>query len=209
MAVAARRAQSYSAARRASRRLHHGSNGAVLAGPKARGRADTAGGSPLTDRNVLQFPGRFTEEMMVIGRVGVEIRAPRLDGVSRSSPASVNWCSVLYTVARDTEIGAPRVWSDSPLRREPLVHAYKVVKPSLATRHWRDCAASVARSERHQCAFFSSAPRSPENESLSVEPLARCTAAVPFSIQRAPSAAQPTRKLGARGASTCGSRVRP
>ena len=55
--------------------------------------------------------------------------------------------------------GAPRVWSDSPLRREPLVHAYKVVKPSLATRHWRDCAASVARSERHQCAFFSSAPR--------------------------------------------------
>jgi len=106
--------------------------------------------------------------------------------------------------------GAPRVWSDSPLRREPLVHAYKVVKPPLvATRHWRDCAASVARSERHQCAFFSSAPRSPENESLSVEPLARCTAAVPFSIQRAPSAAQPTRKLGARGASTCGSRVRP
>jgi hypothetical protein len=71
-------------------------------------------GSPLTGRNVLQFPGRFTEEMMVIGRVGVEIRAPRLDGVSRSSPASVNWCSVLYTVARDTEIGAPGVWSDSP-----------------------------------------------------------------------------------------------
>ena len=86
--------------------------------------------------------------------------------------------------------GAPRVWSDSPLRREPLVHAYKVVKPSLATRHWRDCAASVARSERHQCAFFSSAPRLPENESLSIEPLARCTAAVPFSIPRAPSAAQ-------------------
>jgi hypothetical protein len=28
-------------------------------------------GSPLTGRNVLQFPGRFTEEMMVIGRVGV------------------------------------------------------------------------------------------------------------------------------------------
>ena len=47
------------------------------------------------------------------------------------------------------------------------------------------------------------------HRSLSVEPLARCTAAVPFSIQRAPSAAQPTRKLGARGASTCGSRVSP
>ena len=82
-------------------------------------------GSPLTGRNVLQFPGRFTEEMMVIGRVGVEIRAPRLDGVSRSSPASVNWCSVLYTVARDTEIpevtaspcNSPAVTSRSPFSR--------------------------------------------------------------------------------------------
>jgi hypothetical protein len=27
----------------------------------------------------VQFAGRFTEEMMVVGRVGVEIRAPRLD----------------------------------------------------------------------------------------------------------------------------------
>ena len=80
-------------------------------------------GSPLTGRNVLQFPGRFllengdshltaeelhgqavtsgisvslatvyTEEMMVIGRVGVEIRAPRLThrlntaGVAHDAP---------------------------------------------------------------------------------------------------------------------------
>jgi hypothetical protein len=33
----------------------------------------------LLCRDVLQFAGRFTKEMMVIGGVGVEIRAPRLD----------------------------------------------------------------------------------------------------------------------------------
>jgi hypothetical protein len=61
----------------------------------------------LLCRDVVQFAGRFTEEMMVIGRVGVEIRAPRLDDGLAQQPGFGRWLAEDRPVERGPAKGYP------------------------------------------------------------------------------------------------------
>ena len=56
----------------------------------------------------MQFAGRFTEEMMVIGRVGVEIRAPRLDDGLAQQPGFGRWLAEDRPVERGPAKGYPQ-----------------------------------------------------------------------------------------------------
>jgi thiosulfate/3-mercaptopyruvate sulfurtransferase len=58
--------------------------------------------------DVVQFAGRFTEEMMVIGRVGVEIRAPRLDDGLAQQPGFGRWLAEDRPVERGPAKGYPQ-----------------------------------------------------------------------------------------------------
>jgi len=60
-----------------------------------RGRFRQAGYDDMFARNVEQAAGILEKEVMMVTDVGVEIGASGITTTSRSSPASMNSCSVL------------------------------------------------------------------------------------------------------------------